>query len=257
MRDFTYKSYKKLLARLKSKGYQFFRFMDYQKAMTSFPMAIMRHDVDRFPRKALLLAKLERSFGITSSYFFRVKRGSFQLKTMKAIQNMGHEIGYHYEELGDCRGDFHKAWKKFEENLCKFAPIGGVSSIAMHGRPFSRWNNADLWKHFDYRKMGISVEAYTDIDWSRFLYLTDTGRKWNGMDNRRDRVTWENQIHVSDVKTTSELLRFLDDNTYNLIISVHPERWSEGWVDWLFCWILDVGVNCCKRALHVSNRTRV
>jgi hypothetical protein len=50
----------------------------------------------------------------------------------------------------------------------------------MHGSPLSRYDNRKIWEQFDYRKYGIIGEPYFDVDFSKVLYLTDTGRRWDG-----------------------------------------------------------------------------
>lgn len=55
-----------------------------------------------------------------------------------------------------------------------------VSTIVMHGSPRSKHDSRDLWKHYDYRSLGIIGEPYFDIDFSKVFYITDTGRCWDG-----------------------------------------------------------------------------
>ena len=50
----------------------------------------------------------------------------------------------------------------------------------MHGSPRSKWDSKDLWRKYNYRYFGIIGEPYFDVDFSNVLYLTDTGRRWNG-----------------------------------------------------------------------------
>src|SRR5690625_8018545 len=60
---------------------------------------------------------------------------------------------------------------------------------------FSKWHHLteisrDLWKWYSYRDYGIIAEPYFDLDFSRVLYLTDTGRRWDGdKGSVRDRAT--------------------------------------------------------------------
>ena len=68
----------------------------------------------------------------------------------------------------------------------------------MHGSPRSPWDSKDLWKHYDYRDFGIIGEPYFDIDFSEVLYLTDTGRRWDGNKvSVRDKVLPNQQINKS------------------------------------------------------------
>ena len=59
----------------------------------------LRHDVDRKPSNALKLAILENYLGIKGSYYFRIVPESFDTKIMTEIAKLGHEIGYHYEDV--------------------------------------------------------------------------------------------------------------------------------------------------------------
>jgi len=60
----------------------------------------------------------------------------------------------------------------------------------MHGSPLSKWDNRDLWKRYNYRDFGIIGEPYFDVNFDKVLYLTDTGRRWDGEGvSVRDKVT--------------------------------------------------------------------
>jgi hypothetical protein len=84
----------------------------------------------------------------------------------------------------------HHAYQLFVTNLRKLRRITPVSTICMHGSPLSPFNNLDMWKTYDYRKLGILGEPYLDTDFSRVFYLTDTGRRWDGAGmNVRDKVS--------------------------------------------------------------------
>lgn len=60
---------------------------------------ILRHDVDCLPHFALQTALIEHELGIKGTYYFRVVPESFDLKIMQKIAGLGHEIGYHYEDV--------------------------------------------------------------------------------------------------------------------------------------------------------------
>jgi len=71
---------------------------------------ILRHDVDRLPENALVFARIEKQVGIKVSYYFRIVEESFDEDIIRQIADMGHEIGYHYENLSavNSRKEFHK-----------------------------------------------------------------------------------------------------------------------------------------------------
>ena len=67
---------------------------------------------------------------------------------IREIRDMGHEIGYHYDDLSFCKGDHEKAIRRFEKNLATLREIAPVKTICMEGAPLSKWDNRDLWgKH--------------------------------------------------------------------------------------------------------------
>jgi len=248
IRDFTHQMYLELLLTLKRKGYSFYRFVDYaRKPQLNNPHAILRHDVDRFPKRALKLARLENTLDVKSTYFFRAKKTSFSAEMIEKIKGMGHEVGYHYEELSDAKGDYGLAWQLFQKNEKRFDQFGGVTSIAMHGRPLSQWNNQDLWKYHNYHDVGILIDAFQDIDWKDYLYFTDTGRSWNSPENRRDRVPSGHYENTSDIQTTDDLMSFLESCREKVVISTHPERWSDNSVSWALSLMQDTLINQIKK----------
>jgi len=177
--DFTIKSYTRLLGVLRVRGYFFQTVESFIKAPKDKTI-ILRHDVDRIPDNALKLAKLEHELGIGSTYYFRAVQESWNENIIREIASIGHEIGYHYENLTMCKGDMEQAFVDFKSNLAKLRKIAPVSTICMHGSPLSKWDNRDLWKKYNYRDFGIIGEPYFDVDFSDVFYLTDTGRRWDG-----------------------------------------------------------------------------
>ena len=64
-------------------------------------VVILRHDVDCFPGNALVIASIEEEAGIKASYYFRIVEESYDENIIKQIAEMGHGIGYHYENLSE------------------------------------------------------------------------------------------------------------------------------------------------------------
>lgn len=244
MLDFTLETYQLLLETLKGRGYSFQKFSD-QPFYTKHDHVILRHDVDRFPSRALAMARLEADLNVTSTYFFRIKPISFNAEIINSIHKMGHEIGYHYECLSDSHGDIDRAWSLFNDGLKKFDDLCDITSIAMHGRPFSSYDNKELWKYYDYRELGVLLEAYLDIPWDRYTYLTDVGGKWNSKHNLRDHAP-DNTHSYKNIASTFDLVSSLDTTNDNLIISTHPERWPRSVPGWVQARILDIAADQAK-----------
>lgn len=250
-RDFTLDEYRALLATLEGQGYRAHTFADYHAAggALASPHVLLRHDVDRLPGRALALARVEAEAGVRATYFFRTRPVSFHPPTIRAVAALGHEIGYHYECLADTRGDVDAAWDLFRRELERFAPFGRVASIAMHGRPLSPWDSRAMWERHDYRAAGVALEAYRDIDWAVYRYVTDTGRCWDGRNNVRDRPPAGPSRSPWACTTTADLRTRIALERSNIVISTHPERWTAGVAGWLQVWLQDALTNVTKRLL--------
>lgn len=254
MKNYTLAAYKEYLISLKKKRLEFYTFQDFFKIKDDVDkFIIIRHDVDRKPLNALKMAKLEKSLNIRSTYYFRHKKYIFSPEIIKEIYNMGHEIGYHYENLSDTDGDFDLAMRDFTEKLKKFRKIVPVRTIAMHGRPLKRFDNRDLWKDSGNHelligKLNILGEVYIDIDYSNIAYINDTGRNWlSNHANIRDKV--KSDINT-DFEDETELKLFIeDDNNQKIVFQIHPERWTDNELEWFVQYLKDSVINLIKKII--------
>jgi hypothetical protein len=246
--DFTLEIYSKLLLALQSAGYEFRTFEEYL-LNSQGKVVILRHDVDRLPGNSIRMGLVERSMGIRSSYHFRIKVVKEGVDLLKRLIGQGHEIAYHYEDLSLlARNNLHgenlerKAIESFRENLAYLRQYYPVKVISMHGDPLSKIDNRSLWKNFDYRMEGIICESYLDIDYSDVLYLTDTGRSWEGgASNIRDRIENGSGITKGRVLAdkftfirTEDVITSINDGRLpaSLIINTHPQRWNNNLILW-------------------------
>ena len=197
------------------------------------------------------MARIEHELGVRSTYYFRSKLPSYSESAIRSIHSLGHEIGYHYECLSDTRGDHAAAWDLFRANLRRFDFIGGVRTIAMHGRPLSPHDSRDLWQYYDYRDAGILREAYLDVPWTQYAYLTDTGGAWDSESNVRDRPLSSCDPGPS-VHGTAELAAILVQSPLCAMISIHPERWAGSLPGWLQSRATDHAINQVKRLIRTG-----
>ena len=106
----------------------------------------------------------------------------------------------------------------------------------------SKWDNRLIWQKYDYRKLGIIGESYFDIDFSKVLYLTDTGRKWNGDDvNIRDKILSEKYLTpLHKIHSTFDLINAIENRQISdqTMLTVHPQRWNDRIIPWTkeFIW---------------------
>ena len=256
--DFTLKKYSELLRAFGDECYQFITFEQYCSNNSTFSdkkYVILRHDVDLKADNSLVVARIEHDFNIQASYYFRVVEQSNQPEVIKAIVDLGHEIGYHYEDMTACHGDTEKAIAHFNEWLSYFCQFYPVKTICMHGSPRSKFDGRDLWKQYDYHKFGIIGEPYFDVDFSKIFYLTDTGRRWDGFNvSIRDKVPiyqdeWVKKALV--YHSTNDVIRAIGNGTFpmQLMMTTHPQRWTDKTLAWFKELCMQLAKNLVKKCM--------
>ena len=232
-RDFTLKIYRQLLETAIHHGYKLTtveKFMVNKSADQK--IFILRHDVDKLPENSLRTAVLQKELGVQGTYYFRIVKKSFDPGIIDKIASMGHEIGYHYEDVALQQGDIEKAFEKFCEHLLLFRKYYPVKTVCMHGSPLSKWDNRLLWTKYNYRDLGIIAEPYFDIDFNEVLYITDTGRSWNKTEaSIRDKVKTSFKFRFN---STEDIIRHFNEGLLpdHIMQNIHPQRWSDNVFQW-------------------------
>lgn len=235
MIDFTLNIYRELLICLQKYGYEFITFEDYMRGKRASKMIMLRHDVDLKAYCSVNTASVEHAMDIKASYFFRVVPESNQPDKIRKIAELGHEIGYHYEDLSIFKGRAEAAMHHFRSQLDYFRQFYPVKTICMHGSPESKYDNRDIWKSFNYKDEGIVGEPYFDVNFDEVFYLTDTGRMWDGeMYNVRDKVK-SNHPHKTRYHSTKDVIRATQNGTLpdQIMITTHPQRWTNHPQEWV------------------------
>jgi len=249
-RDFTLKKYRALLMAAKNAGYTLTSYEDFiLNGHTYEKTFVLRHDVDDRPRNSLQTAILENELGVKGSYYFRVVKKSLDPAVIRKIKELGHEIGYHYEDLALHKGDAEKAYAHFLEKLSLFREFYPVKTICMHGSPLSKWDNRLLWKHYSYKELGIIAEPYFDTDFKKVLYITDTGRGWNNRASSvRDKV---DSAFGFNFKNTGSICDALSRNELpsRIMLNIHPQRWADNYYFWAKELVFQNLKNSVKRIL--------
>jgi len=103
---FTYTEYRTILETLRDSWY--LDFVNYRTGMNLIQnsdakgFAIIRHDVDVSLQKALKLAEIEKSMGVSATYFILADTMAYNLNFSEHIEevfeliDLGHEIGLHF-----------------------------------------------------------------------------------------------------------------------------------------------------------------
>jgi hypothetical protein len=258
MQDFMMGKYQELCQTLLDCDYSIVPVFDWLKQrgagqhdagmVTDHAVAVVRHDVDRRPGNALKMAELEYVMGICSTYYFRYP-STFKPEIIRHIQGLGHEIGYHYEVLSKAKGDPERAIHLFEQELRAMREVCDIRTICMHGSPLSRYDNRDLWNHYDLQDFGVDGEAYLSLQDAGLRYFTDTGRNWCGKHSVRDVMPGSSPA-LSYVETTDDLIDWIrSSGEEGLYLTVHPERWALDEREWTAGYVKDLVVNAGKRVL--------
>lgn len=254
MRDFTLQKYKKLIESLKNQGFIFNTFNDFI-INDNIESILLRHDVDKLPFNSLAIAQIENTLSIKGSYYFRILPCSFNENIIKQIAELGHEIGYHYETMDTCKGNIDDAYDEFCKNLEKFRKIYPVKTICMHGSPRSKYDNKDIWKKYDYKKIGIIGEPYFDVDFSKVFYLTDTGRCWDGNKySIRDKV---NSSFNLSFHSTQQIINAANQGKLpeQIMFTIHPQRWNNNMYKWVKEFVFQNMKNKIKQML-INNESK-
>ncbi len=222
---------------------------------------------------SLHFAEIQNEAGVKGSYYFRMVPQSFDEDVISKIADLGHEIGYHYEDMDFASSTFDVPGSKlkeedlydvaiqsFEENLKKLRKLYPVKTICMHGSPRSPFDNKAIWKKYNYRDYGIIGEPYFDINFNEVFYLTDTGRRWDGDKvSVRDRVD-SSRFEVRGSKfgvsvkqpvtsgqqpvtsnhdlrfhSTEEIIKAAKSNRLpdKIMFTFHPQRWTDNPLPWV------------------------
>lgn len=95
IQKFSYDEYKKILFAFKS------RFKNIKQAKNHEEFVILRHDVEFSLERALELAKIDFQCEVESTFFIQVYSSAYnafsyeEIKRIKKIKDLGHEIGLH------------------------------------------------------------------------------------------------------------------------------------------------------------------
>ncbi|TAJ13600.1 hypothetical protein DMA11_08560 [Marinilabiliaceae bacterium JC017] len=233
MRDFTLLKYQELLYTIQKSRCLIRTFADVCESGVSMPAFVLRHDVDRRPGNALRMARIEQIMGVKASYYFRIVKGSYDPDIICRIHEMGHEIGYHYEDLSLAKGDMQKARETFVTHLNQLRTLVPVKTITMQGSPLSAFDNRKILEYLNFGDLEILGEPYLLMKPAIWDYFTDTGRRWNGdRVNRRDKLS---QMIKHKVVHTNDLIRVIDEKELkaHVMLNIHPERWDDNWLPWI------------------------
>lgn len=271
---FTFGSYRRLLDLIEKHGYAVYGIEQILSARSSGKLpdgtfVAIRHDVDYFPKRALIMAKIEAERDIAVTYYIRRRFFDNTLDIVREIAALGHQIGYHYEEV-----DTHQkapnlqiardAVGFFIGSLLDIDKLGfPIKSVCAHGNPMTDVDNRQVVHllrdesyldrlAFTYDKAEVKEkisdrligDASIDITGDDFdLYIPDTGR-FNPRYNLKDRI---DDCPITGLSNLGDMQKLLASGEYRRIyMNMHPDRWSADPATWLFDFAFDTAKNFVK-----------
>jgi hypothetical protein len=254
MREFTFDTFSFLLGIFRDCGYEIIPFSSFLNEKQKFPkLLILRHDVDRYPGQTLQMARMEAAQKITATYYFRIIPSVFKPDIIKEVANLGHEIGYHYEDLTLCKGNFSESIAHFKQSLQNLRQLYPVKTICMHGSPLSKWDNKKLWEKYDYRDFGLAGDTAFDVDYDDVFYISDNGWGWNKTAfSIRDKVKSTFNIPIINTTHLIELVRN-DSLPDKIMLNAHPDTFFDPGIKWHINRLFIKSKNIIKRQIVKYN----
>ena len=175
--DFSYRHYIETL-KLFSQKYSIHPIQNYNKINKKNNCILLRHDVDFSLDHALNLAKEEKKYNFTSTYFILLHSPYYNAlstensKIISSISNMGHEIGLHYD-TSMMPKNIPKMILQLKNESDILSNITGkrVRCVAQH--------NTSLMRNiFKFIPHDVFIDPMSEEISNDFLYLSDSVQNW-------------------------------------------------------------------------------
>ncbi|MBO5021334.1 MAG: hypothetical protein J6D52_11775 [Clostridia bacterium] len=205
---------------------------------------VLKHDVETDVKKAYRMAEIEQKYGHRGSYYVQgyLMNDPENIRILTQMQQMGHEISYHYDVMDSNKGDIKKAILEFEENKKRIEDNGfELSTVCQHGNPIVErigyHSNRDFFRNEKVQKKYPQIsDIMVNFKTARqtdYIYYSDAGRKFKMIFDpiNNDIVNSDDKNVV--YKNLDEVLLKLSKNT-GTIISIHPHRWTKSAAKYIF-----------------------
>jgi len=197
---------------------------------------VLKHDVETDVPKAHELAKIEQKYGHRGTYYVQayLLDSVSNVEMLKDMQNMGHEISYHYDVMDSCKGDIDKAITEFDTNKNKFEGNGFVlKTLCQHGNPVVErvgyTSNRDFFRNdrvrATYPILSDIMVNFKEMYKTEYVYFSDAGRKFKMIYD----PLYNDVVNSDDKNIAYDNLDVVFNEIVkggNFIISTHPHRWT-------------------------------
>ncbi len=235
---FTYRYWDSFCEQLHTKGFHSIPAKLLMSETIKSNYVVLKHDVETNVANALRMAEMEHRWGHLGSYYVQayLLEDEKNILMLKKMQEMGHEISYHYDVMDANGGDIPAAIADFEAKCELFEKNGfQLVTLCQHGNPIVERkgyaSNRDFFRNETVRNkfygmadimVDFKEKAFGTTD---YLYFSDAGRRFKLI---YDPIN--NDLNPSDDKNIpfdnlDLLWDYVTEQNTNAIISTHPHRW--------------------------------
>lgn len=233
---FYYQNWDKFCAIIKASDFVTCRADESINLSKDVKFIVFKHDVETKVCRALRLAEIEHNHGINGTYYVQayLLDDPQNVAMLKRLQEMGHEISYHYDVLDANNGNYEKADKDFSDRLGRFNSEGFVfRTICQHGNPVKERigynSNRDFFRNTEikskYPNLVDMVVNYSEHVKSPYKYVSDAGYMWKHITEpeTNDLNPDAETIPIGDFE---KLEKFILNANCSIVLSTHPHRWE-------------------------------
>lgn len=230
---FVFRKWERFCGDLREMGLQSIPACEVTKDAGSY--LVLKHDVETDVARAFQMAQIEKKYGHRGSYYVQayLLDDEKNIRLLKQMQQMGHEISYHHDVMDSCRGDLAAAACEFERNRRTFEQNGfAVTTVCQHGNPIIErigyHSNRDFFRDAHIRGLygdicDIMVNFRDRVP--AYLYFSDAGRIFKRIYDPVNNDIVNTDDRNEPYPDLEALLKGLNTESGN-IISTHPHRWT-------------------------------
>ena len=239
---FVYKKWEQVCLFFKKKGIYSIPAQEVPKGAERY--LVLKHDVETNVRRAYNIAKIEHKHGHRGSYYVQayLLKNKKNISLLQKMQEMGHEVSYHYDVMDSNKGDIEKAIIEFEENRTLFEDNGLlIETVCQHGNPvverIGYASNRDFFRNERvqelYPNLSDIMVDYANKKALKYTYYSDAGRKFKLIFDPFNNDLVDSEDKNIAYENLGDFLGSINLEGGN-IISIHPHRWTKSYIAYLF-----------------------
>lgn len=255
-REFTHRAYADLLDAAVAAGFEFLTVREALAAETLPPrFLVVRHDVARKPANALEMARIEAERDVSGTYYVRSVERTFDPAVLERLADLGHEVGYCYEDLDRADGDRDLARRLFETHLARLREHVPVETVCPYENPLTPHDNADLLSAADLAALDLLGEpadlgrASGSGDGFEAPRFSDDGRTWRDGGPDGDGTPEDDLLDAATTRDLADL--FARHRVSRARLCVHPCRWADSYPEFVATQARDAAVEAARRGLEL------